>query len=101
MVVESTEVKVNNKERGGAQQNIIVLKYGPDVLSEIADLSKGKRLYAAILVDATICGYLFPAETLIEAGHLAEQLLEVQGALIFLTSKKATAIVRESLTGTM
>ncbi len=101
MAVESTEVKVNNKERGGSAQNIIVLKYGPDVLNEIAGLSKTKRLYSAILVDATICGYLFPAETLIEAGHLAEQLLEVQGALIFLTTKKATAVVRESLTSTM
>jgi len=101
MAVESTEVKVNNKERGGSQQNIIVLKYGPDVLSEIGSLSKGKRLYSAILVDATLCGYLFPAETLIEAGQLAEQLLEVQGALIFLTAHKATAVVRESLTGTM
>jgi hypothetical protein len=100
MAVESTEVKVNTKERSTGQ-NIIVLKYGPDVLTEIASLSKTKRLYSAILVDATICGYLFPAETLIEAGHLAEQLLEVQGALIFLTSKKATAVVRESLTGTM
>jgi len=100
MAVESTEVKVNNKERG-SQQNIIVLKYGPDVLGEIAGLIKGKRLYSAILVDATLCGYLFPAETLIEAGRLAESLLDLQGALIFLTSQKATAIVRESLTGLM
>ena len=101
MAVESTEVKVNNKERAGSQQNIIVLKYGPDVIAEITSLSKGKRLYSAILVDATTCGYLFPAETLIEAGQLAEKLLEVQGAIIFLTTQKATAIVRESLLGMM
>jgi hypothetical protein len=92
--------QADTKERSG-QQNIIVLKYGPDVLSELSSLTRGKRLYSAILVDATVCGYLFPAETLIEAGRLAENVLELQGSLIFLTSHKATAIVRESLTGLM
>ena len=100
MAVEPTEIKLT-KDRTGSQQNIIVLKYGPELLSEIAALSKSKRLYDAILIDSTLCGYLFPAETLVEAGRLAENLLELSGALIFLKTDKAIAIVRQSLTGLM
>jgi hypothetical protein len=101
MAVEPTEIKLNTKSRSGTQQNIIVLKYGPELLSEIAALGKSKRLYDAILIDSTLCGYLFPAETLVEAGRLAERLLELSGALIFLKSDKAIAVVRETLTGLM
>ncbi|MBP6743726.1 DUF4388 domain-containing protein [bacterium] len=100
MAVEPTEIKLT-KDRTGSQQNIIVLKYGPELLSEIAALSKSKRLYDAILIDSTLCGYLFPAEILVEAGRLAENLLELSGALIFLKSDKAIAVVRQSLTGLM
>lgn len=101
MAVEPTEIKANTKSRSGTQQNIIVLKYGPELLSEITALGKSKRLYDAILIDSTLCGYLFPAETLVEAGRLAERLLELSGALIFLKSDKAIAVVRETLTGLM
>lgn len=99
MAVEPTEVKVSNKER--AQQNIIVLKYGPELLSEMAALTKTKRLYDAILVDSTLSGYMFPAELLIESCRLCAGLLELSGALIFLKSDKAVALVRETLTGLM
>lgn len=92
---------LDKKEPTKGSQNIIVLKYGPELLNEIAALAKTKRLFDAIIVDATLSGYLFPSEVLIEAGRLAKNLLELAGALIFLKTDKATAIVRESLTGMM
>lgn len=101
MVVTPSEQQPDRNEQTKSQQNIIVLKYGPELLNEMAALAKTKRLYDAIIVDSTLCGYLFPAEVLIEAGRLAKGLLELAGALIFLKSEKATAIIRESLTGMM
>jgi hypothetical protein len=99
MAVEPTEVKVSSKDR--SQQNIIVLKYGPELLNEIAALAKTKRLYDAILIDSTLAGYMFPAELLIEACRLSQGLLELSGALIFLKTDKAVAMIRETLTGLM
>ncbi|HEY9676416.1 MAG TPA: DUF4388 domain-containing protein [Drouetiella sp.] len=84
-----------------AQENVVVLKYGADLIAELQGLAGGKHLFDAVLIDATACGYLFPAEVLIEAGHLANQLLEVQGALVFLKSDKAVAIVRDTLMGSL
>ncbi len=103
MAVDSSDARLNQgkKEQGKAAQNIIVLKYGPEILNEIAALAKTKRLYDAIIIDATLSGYLFPAETLIEAARLGGSLLELSGALIFLKTDKATAIIRESLSGMM
>jgi hypothetical protein len=43
----------------------------------------------------------FPQKYLVEAGRLAENLLELSGALIFLKTDKAIAVVRQSLTGLM
>lgn len=101
MAVEPTAAMLDVRSHTKGQQNIIVLKYGPELLSEIAALLKTKRLYDSIIVDATLSGYLFPAEVLIEAGRMAASLLELSGGLVFLKKDKATAIVRESLTGTM
>lgn len=101
MAVTPSESKPERKEPTKGQQNIIVVKYGPELLNEIAALAKTKRLYDAIIVDTTLTGYLFPAEVLIEAGRLARNVLELAGALIFLRSEKATALIRESLTGMM
>ena len=84
MAVTPSEQKPDRNEQTKSQQNIIVLKYGPELLNEMAALAKTKRLYDAIIVDSTLCGYLFPAEVLIEAGRLAKGLLELAGALIFL-----------------
>lgn len=101
MAVESSQAKPDRKELNKGTQNIIVLRYGPELLNEIAALAKTKRLYDAIIVDSTLSGYLFPSEILIEAARLARGLLELSGALIFLKSDKATAIIRESLSGMM
>jgi hypothetical protein len=101
MVVEQNEVITERLSRMIAQENIMVLKYGPDLFAELSGLSDGKHLFDAVLIDATQCGYLFPAELLIEAGRLANSLLEVQGALVFLKSDKATAVVRDSLMGAL
>ncbi|MBX9673041.1 MAG: DUF4388 domain-containing protein [Candidatus Obscuribacterales bacterium] len=98
MVAESQDLQNKTSRKA---ENIIVLRYGPDLLSEIAALAKTKRMYDAIIVDATLVGYLFPAEILIESNYLAQSILEMSGALIFLKSDKAVAMVRESLSGLM
>lgn len=101
MVVEQNEVITERLSRMMSQENVVVLKYGPDLLAELSGLAQGKHLFDAVLIDATICGYLFTAEVLIEAGRLANALLEVQGALVFLKKDKAIAIVRDTLMGSL
>lgn len=101
MVDESNEVITERLSRMMSQENVVVLKYGPDLLAELQGLAAGKHLFDAVLIDATACGYLFTAEVLIEAGRLANSLLEVQGALVFLKKDKAIAIVRDTLMGSL
>lgn len=104
MVVEQNqqhEVITERLSRMMSQENVVVLKYGPDLLTELTGLSSGKHLFDAVLIDATACGYLFTAELLIEAGRLANNLLEVQGALVFLKTDKAVAVVRDTLMGSL
>ncbi len=101
MVVEQHEVITERLSRMMSQENVVVLKYGPDLLGELTGLAAGKHLFDAVLIDATACGYLFTAELLIEAGRLANALLEVQGALVFLKKDKAVAIVRDTLMGSL
>ncbi len=81
-----------------AADNIVVLKYGSDLMEELTALASANHLYEAIIIDATLCGYLFPAEMVINAATIVNNLVEVRGALIFLRADSATAIVRESLT---
>ncbi|HEY9774115.1 MAG TPA: DUF4388 domain-containing protein [Planktothrix sp.] len=100
MSVEPNEQVITERlSRMVVQENVIVLKYGPDLLSELNGLAAGKHLFDAVLIDSTQCGYLFPAELFVEAGRLANNLLDVQGAIIFLKADKALAVVRESLMG--
>ncbi|MDZ4836656.1 MAG: DUF4388 domain-containing protein [Candidatus Melainabacteria bacterium] len=80
------------------EDNIVVLKYGSELMDELTGLASGNHLYEAIIIDTTLCGYLFPAETLVHAASIVNALVEVRGALIFLRADSATAIVRESLT---
>ena len=37
----------------------MVLKYGPDLMTELTGLSDNKHLFDAVLIDAGGCGYLF------------------------------------------
>ncbi|HEY9784517.1 MAG TPA: DUF4388 domain-containing protein [Candidatus Obscuribacterales bacterium] len=81
------------------QDNVVVLKFGPEILSELSGMAEGKQMFDAILIDVTECGFLFTADVLIEAAQMAKNLLQLQGAMVFLKSDKAVAIVRDSLTG--
>lgn len=80
------------------QENMVILKYGPQLLDELQGLSEGNHLFEAVVVDTTRSGYLFPAEILVEARKLVDNLLEIRGALMFLKADSAIAIVKESLT---
>jgi hypothetical protein len=102
MVLEDeSDVITERLSRMISQENVIVLKYGPDITADLESLVASKHLFDAVLVDATESGFLFPAELLIDASRLAHSFLEVQGALVFLRSDKAVAIVRESLMGSL
>jgi len=81
------------------QENVISLKFGPDFLDELTGLSQSKRLFDIVVVDCTTSGFLFVAETLIEAAALAKIVLELQGAMLFVKSDKAIALIRESIVG--
>lgn len=99
MVVDPAQVITAQLGRDQTDDNIKVLKFDPDLLTKLNQLADNNHLFDAVLIDTTLCGYLFPAEVLIEAGRLADNLLAVHGALIFLKRDKAVAIVRDSLTG--
>lgn len=96
MVVEPQNLNVDAKV-----ENIIVLRYGPEILTEMSSLSKTKQLYNAIIIDCTLQGYLFPTEVLVDSKQIAENLLEISGALIFLKADRALALVKDSLAGQM
>lgn len=95
---ETPETAVADDAGEQEQENIVVLKYGSEIMDELHALAAGDRLYEAVIIDTTLCGYLFPAENIIEAARLVNSLVEVTGALIFLRIDSATAIVRESIT---
>lgn len=81
-----------------SSDNIIILKYSPDLMDELYGLSQGNHLFEAVVIDATLTGFLFPAELLIEGSRLVDSLVEVRGALIFLRTDSAAALVKESVT---
>ncbi len=99
MVVDPAQVITAQLGRDHTDDNVKVLKFDHDLLTKLNKLADNNHLFDAILIDATLCGYLFPAEVLIEAARLSDNLLAVHGALIFLKRDKAVAIVRDSLTG--
>lgn len=101
MAVEEQEVITERLSRMMSQENVVVLKYGPDLAAELNGLAAGKHQFDSILIDATIASYMFPTEIFVDAARLANTMLEVQGAIVFLKSDKAVAIVRESLMGSL
>ncbi|HEY9870270.1 MAG TPA: DUF4388 domain-containing protein [Candidatus Obscuribacterales bacterium] len=84
---------------GMAEDNVVVLPFGPNFLDELSGLAQTKHVYDVVIVEAVQSGFLFQTEMLLEAGRHARKLLAVQGALVFVTADKAVALVRESLMG--
>lgn len=76
---------------------VTIIKYSEDLLEEINDLLKKNELLDAVLVDASMTGFLFPSEVLLECSKLVPRLIDVGGALIFLSVDGAVAVIRESL----
>lgn len=83
------------------QENVLALSYGPDMVSELAGLSQAKRLFDVVVVDCTVSGFFFTAQVLIEAAEVAGNLLQVQGAMVFVKADQAVAIVKESAVGSL
>lgn len=94
------EGAVTQKLGAAPQENIIVLKYGSEIMDELYGLASSNHLFEAVIIDTTLCGYLFPAETIVDAARIVNSLVEVKGALIFLRADSATAIIRESFAST-
>lgn len=98
-MLEMTDAVTTQLAPAELQENTLVLKFGPDLLAELQGLLDGKHLFDAILIDVTQTGFLFTAEVIIEAAQIAKNLLQMQGAMVFLKLDQAVAIVRDSLTG--
>lgn len=99
MVVNNAYSGTGSLARAVPQENILVLRYSQDLIEELSQLAEKKHLYDAILIDVSDCGFLFTAEYFVEAAQLAKQLLELEGALVFLKSDQAVGLCRDSLSG--
>ena len=84
-----------------AHENVLVLKYGPMLIDELEGLTKSKRAFDVIIIDATQSGFLFATEELIAAATLGRKLLEVQGSMVFVKQDKAAAFIKESPAGAL
>ncbi len=81
------------------QERVLVLKYGPGLIEELEGFASGKRAFDVVIVDTTETGFSFSAQEMITAANLAKNMLEVQGALVFVKNDKAAAFVKESTVG--
>jgi hypothetical protein len=84
---------------GTADETVVALKYGPDLIAEMEGLAQGKQTYDAIIVNADGTGLDFGTSLLIEVAQLARKLLSLQGGLIIAGGERSFALVRESLMG--
>src|SRR5262249_54493924 len=82
-----------------ARENVVVLKYGPQLHAELSSLIQSKRGYDLIIVDTSVAGFLFLTDELVSASLIARDVLEVQGALVFVKQDKALAFIKESPVG--
>ncbi len=82
-----------------AQENILALHFNEDLIAELDGLSQSKRLFDLIIVDCTRTAFFFTADQLIQCCDLAKHLLAVQGAILFVKSDKAVAVIKESVVG--
>ena len=83
------------------QENILILEYSPDLLKQLSSFIDEKRGFEAILIDATVPGFLFPTEVLIETAKLIGPLLAAHGNLAFLISDRAVVFYKGSLMGNL
>lgn len=98
-VADSLDERTIRLAENAIQENVMALSYGPDLLAELAGLSQSKRLFDVVVIDCTHVGFFFTAETLIHCADQARNLLEVQGAMVFVKSDRAIAVVKESVVG--
>jgi hypothetical protein len=82
-----------------AQENVLVLRYGNQLLDELDGLCAARKSFDLVIIDSTSAGFLFPTEEMVAAANIAKDLLEVQGALVFVKRDKAIAFVKESPVG--
>jgi hypothetical protein len=80
-------------------EDILLLKYTPELIEELSNHVTRKSLFDAILIDASETGFLFTAETLIESAALARNLLQLQGTMLWIKAEKAIGIKRDSIVG--
>ncbi len=95
---EADEITLRLTERAG-REKVAMLKLGQHFSDELEKLWNSKKFFDLILVDATECGFLFSAEDMISAATAARDILEVQGALVFVKLDKAAAFIKESPVG--
>ncbi|HEY9755452.1 MAG TPA: DUF4388 domain-containing protein [Oculatellaceae cyanobacterium] len=98
---QTTEINLDQLNKFVSQDNVVVLKWSPELTLELDALIERRRLFDAVLVDCTECGYLFPCELLVDGCRNINHFLQLNGALIFLQEDKAVAVVRQTLMGSL
>lgn len=86
---------------GTVQENVLPLLFGPDLLDELEGVAQTKRAFEAVIVDCRKSGFVFPAETMLEASTAAMKLLSAHGNLAFVKTDKVVVVVKSSLLGDM
>jgi hypothetical protein len=84
---------------GTADETVVTLNYGPDLVPELEGLVQGKQTYDTIVVNADGTGLDLGTATLIEVSQIARKLLSLQGGLIIAGGERSIALVKESLMG--
>lgn len=97
---EADEITLRLSE-AAIRENSHVLKYSDQMLDELGKIARSQSGYGAIIIDATEVGFLFPADEMLAAAELARNLLQEQGAIVFVKQDKAAAFVKESSAGAL
>lgn len=84
-----------------ADENVMPLVYGPDFADELAGLMQSKKQFDLVVVDCRKCGYLFPAEIVIDVATAAKKLLTLQGAMVLAKSDKCVAWIKDTVIGNL
>jgi len=99
MIEERTQNPANETIAARSFENIISLKYGPDLVDELASFAQQGIIFEAVLIDATKYGFLFTTEELLDSIRLTKRIVESHSALVFVTTEKAVSIQGDSLLG--
>src|SRR5690242_14418583 len=99
MTVEPIQGTTTLLLSGSAEDSVIGLRFGPELVDELTGLAAAKQIYDVIVIKSEGTDLTFGVDLLMEVAQIACKLLSLQGGIVFATSEKALAVVRETLMG--